>query len=125
VLADLDTAKKRNPNEKRGDIKSIVEVNEALADESYQGDILLTVEQAIAMFGDLDGNNGTSPSPSSSAQGRKKRAAPKNFTTDWSERWPKAYVPYSFDGSTTSNYIPVDSDSVLLPEGGGSVLMWH
>jgi hypothetical protein len=103
VLADLDAAKKRNPNEKRGDRKSIAEVNAAKDAESYQGDIVLTVEQAIAIFGDsADSNNGTSPS-SSSAQGRKKRAAPTNLATNPSNKWPNAYVPYSFDGSTTSN----------------------
>jgi hypothetical protein len=103
MLADLNDCKKRNPNEKRGDRKSIAEVNEAKAGESYQGDIVLTVEQAIAMFGDSDSNNGTSPSSSYSAQGRKKRAAPTNLATNPSNKWPNAYVPYSFDGSATSN----------------------
>ncbi|KAL3071579.1 hypothetical protein niasHT_031943 [Heterodera trifolii] len=94
VLREIEEAQAKHPGEKRKAAKSITEINEKHWDELYQGDIVLSVEQAQYL---LD----TVTKTENRAMMRVKRGAARNARKFPNHKWP-ILVPFSFDGTISS-----------------------
>ncbi|KAL3073217.1 hypothetical protein niasHT_031165 [Heterodera trifolii] len=94
VLREIEEAQAKHPEEKRKAAKSITEINAKHWDELYQGDIVLSVEQAQYL---LD----TVTETENRALVRAKRGAAQNAREFPNHKWP-ILVPFSFDSTISS-----------------------
>ncbi|KAL3073214.1 hypothetical protein niasHT_031162 [Heterodera trifolii] len=94
ILREIEEAQAKHPGEKIKAAKSVTEINVKHWDELYQGDIVLSVEQAQYL---LD----TVTETENRALVRAKRGAAQNAREFPNHKWPML-VPFSFDSTISS-----------------------
>ncbi|KAL3068704.1 hypothetical protein niasHT_032120 [Heterodera trifolii] len=100
VLREIEEAQAKHPGEKRKAAKSITKINEKHWDELYQGDIVLSVEQAQYLLDTVtkNGQQKANSQAENGAERREKRGTDQNGKKETFPilKWPLLTIPFSF-----------------------------